>query len=137
MKITIKKGTKNAKPAQLNELWKSIGWRPRKIKKWTEVLSKTKIMFTAWHEKKLIGTGRLIEDGIMCMLYDIGVHPKYQKQGIGTKILEKLINEIKNKKYASIGLFAWKENKANISFYKKHGFEKTTGMELTKYMKPE
>ena len=94
-------------------------------------------MYTAWDGHKLVGTGRIMEDGIICMFYDIGVHPDYQRRGIGAKILQKLIDRVKDKKYASIGLFAWEENSANVPFYKKFGFVKTSGMELTKFMKPE
>ena len=92
-----------------------------------------------WDEKTLIGFGRIMEDGVMCMFYDIGVHPAYQRQKIGTKIMNTLLAQVKDKKYASIGLFAWEENKdANMLFYKKFGFEQVnTGMELVKYMKRE
>ena len=111
---------------------------PRGKKRWKEVLSKSYFIYTAWDENEIIGMGRIMEDGVMCMFYDICINPKYQRQGIGSKIMIKLIDKIKHKKYASIGLFAWKENPANKPFYKKFGFiEKTTGMELDKYMKPE
>ena len=136
MNITFKEGTK-LETSQLDALWKAIGWKPRGKKKWKEVLSKSHFFYTAWIGKRLIGTGRIMEDGMMCMFYDIGVHPNYQRQGVGAKILKELISKVKNKKYASIGLFAWEENVANIPFYKKFEFVKTSGMELIKYMKPE
>jgi len=47
---------------------------------------------------------------------------------------------VKNKGYASIGLFAWEPNMAvNIPFYaERFGFECVpTGMELTRYMRRE
>lgn len=123
---------------KLDELWSAIGWKSRGSNKWKEVLSKSSYMYTAWDNRKLIGTGRIMEDGVMCMFYDIGVHPKYQRQGIGSKILQQLIKKVKDKKYVSIGLFSWEQNPANIPFYKKQGFvQKTSGMELDKYMTPE
>ena len=86
----------------------------------------------------LIGFGRILEDGVMCMFYDIGVHPDYQRGGVGKKIMEYLIDKVKDKRYVSIGLFAWEENPANIPFYENFGFEKVgTGMELVKFMKRE
>ena len=52
--------------------------------------------------------------------------------------LKALIDKIKDKKYVSIGLFAWEQNPGNMHFYEKIGFKKVkTGMELEKYMKPE
>lgn len=123
---------------KLDELFKNIGWNPRGEKSWKEVLSKSYFMCTAWDGETIVGMGRIIEDSVMCMFYDIGVDSKYQHQGVGSKILQKLIDKVKHKEYASIGLFAWKENPVNKPFYKKFGFiEKTTGMELDKYMKPE
>ena len=72
---------------QLDSLWNAIGWRQRGQEKWKKVLSKSYFMYTAWDGNRLIGTGRITEDGIMCMFYDIGVHPDYQRKGIGARIL--------------------------------------------------
>lgn len=69
---------------QLDALWQDIGWKPRGNEKWKEVLSKSYFMYTAWEGDRLIGTGRIMEDGMMCMFYDLGVHPEYRRQGIGT-----------------------------------------------------
>ncbi|MBI2545057.1 MAG: GNAT family N-acetyltransferase [Candidatus Aenigmarchaeota archaeon] len=136
MDVTYKEGT-DVETQQLDDLWAAIGWKPRGWEKWNEVLSKSSFFYTGWDGTRLIGTGRIVEDGIMCMFYDIGVHPDYQRQGVGAKILEELINRVKDKGYASIALFAWEENPANIPFYEKFGFVRTSGMELTKYMRPE
>jgi len=136
MAIAYKEGTA-IDPHQLDNLWKAIGWKPRGKAKWREVLSKSYFMYTAWDADKVVGAGRIVEDGIMCMFYDLGVDPDYQRTGIGSRILEELIIQVKDKGYASIGLFAWEENPANIPFYEKHGFVRTSGMELIKHMKPE
>ena len=122
----------------LNSLFESIGWKPRTAKKWREVLSKSYFMCTAWDRKRLVGMGRIMEDGVMCMFYDICIHPDYQRKGIGTKVIQKMIGKVKTGNYASIGIFAWKENPSNIPFYEKRGFvRKESGMELDKYMVPE
>ncbi len=137
MKLEFKE-SKNVNTELLDALWSAIGWRIRGKEKWKEVLAKSYYFVTVWDGTKLIGSGRIMEDGIMCMLYDIGIHPEYQRKGIGSKIMERLIAQVKDKKYASIGLFAWEENPANIPFYEKFGFvRKTSGMELDRLMKPE
>ncbi|MBI2583419.1 MAG: GNAT family N-acetyltransferase [Candidatus Aenigmarchaeota archaeon] len=122
---------------QLDILWASIGWRRRGSKKWREVLSKSRHVYSLWDGKQLVGFGRIVEDGIMCMFYDIAVHPERQGTGLGKMIMDNLINQVKGKKYASIGLFAWDKNPNNIPFYGKFGFEKSAGMELKRHMKPE
>jgi ribosomal protein S18 acetylase RimI-like enzyme len=80
---------------------------------------------------------RTLEDGVMCMIYDVGVHPDYQRQGIGRHILLDLEEELSPRNYASIGLFAWENNPANAPFYESLGFVRTSGMEWTKHMRPE
>ena len=122
---------------QLDSLFQAIGWKPRGQDKWREVLDKSSHVLTVWDGERIIGMGRILEDGVMCMFYDIGVHPEYQKKGVGKKIMETLINKVKDKRYASIGLFAWDGNPVNEPFYESLGFERTSGMELVKYMTPE
>lgn len=130
--------TKNIDIEKIEFLRQSVGWKRRRSdKKWKEVLSKSSFVYSVWDNKNLVGMGRILEDGVMCMFYDIVVHKDYQRKGVGKKIMKRLIKEVRNKKYTSIGLFASKENLVFLSkFYKKSGFEKiNTGMELKKYMK--
>ena len=129
---------KNIDTVQLDDLFRAIGWKKRGNEKWSEVLSKSFFVYSVWDNEKLVGMGRIIEDGVMCMFYDIAVHPDYQGKGIGKKVMESLINQVKDKKYASIGLFAWEENPNNIPFYEKFGFRRqSSGMELEVFMERE
>ncbi len=138
MEMNFRESTaKRINPEHLDTLFESIGWKKRQ-KKWKNVLSKSSFVYSVWNGKKLVGLGRIMEDGVMCMFYDIGVHPDYQGKGVGKKIMNALIKKVKNKKFASIGLFAWEENPGNIPFYEKFGFERVgTGMELVRYMRRE
>ncbi|MCK9445293.1 GNAT family N-acetyltransferase [bacterium] len=120
--------TKNIDINQIRSIRKSIGWQPRSEKKWKEILFKSSFVYSVYDEKKLIGMGRLVEDGIMCMFYDIVVHKKYQGKGIGKLIVSKLIEQTKGKKYCSVSLFTEKDK---IKFYEKLGFKiDNFGMEL-------
>ena len=126
---------KNIDSEQLDNLWKAIDWKPRGNARWKDVLSKSSFVFSLWDGNLLIGLGRLLEDGVMCMLYDIVVLPKYQGKGFGKRIMKNLLKQVKYKKYVSIGLFVWEGSPKNISFYEKFGFKRVkTGMELEKYM---
>jgi ribosomal protein S18 acetylase RimI-like enzyme len=121
---------KNVDINQIRLIRKSIGWQPRSEKKWKEILSKSSFVYSVWDGKKLIGMGRLVEDGIMCMIYDVIVHKNYQGKGIGKLIVNKLVDQTKGKKYCSIALFT---DKDKVKFYKKLGFEiATVGMEFKK-----
>ena len=124
---------KNIDINQIRLLRKSIGWQPRSEKKWKEILSKSSFVYSVWDGKRLIGMGRLVEDGIMCMLYDVVVHKNYQGEGIGKIIVNKLVEQTKNKKYCSIALFT---DKDKVKFYKKLGFEiAIVAMEYNKRIK--
>lgn len=123
---------------QLNALFEAIGWNPRPEGKWKKALEASSYVVSAWDEERLVGIGRILEDGVMCMFYDIGISPAYQNRRIGKGIMERLIDRVKDEGFASIGIFAWEENPLNIPFYEKFGFEKqTSGMELVKYMARE
>jgi GNAT superfamily N-acetyltransferase len=129
---------KTVSPEALDALFVAIGWKKRGSEKWKEVLAKSAFVLSVWDGETLAGFGRIVEDGVMCMFYDIGVLPPYQSKGLGTSIMNKLVNEVKNKNYASIGLFTWEGNSKNTPFYEKFGFQKVgTGMELVKYMERE
>ena len=118
----------------LDLLFSSIGWKPRGAK-WKEVLEKSSFVCSVWDGARLVGFGRIVEDGAMCMFYDVLVRPDYQDRGIGSRIMNYLIGKIKDKKYTSIGLFSWEYNEKSIGFYEKFGFKKVkTGMELVKFM---
>ncbi len=120
---------------QINALRFSVGWcTKRSEEKWREILSKSSFVYSVFDKDKLIGMGRIVEDGVMCMFYDIVVHKDYQNQGIGKMIMNNLLDFTKDKKYSSISLFADPNNKDFlIPFYNKFSFKLfETGMRLKK-----
>ncbi len=126
---------KNLSGEQINALRFTVGWcTKRSEEKWREVLNKSSFVYSIFDQDKLVGMGRIVEDGIMCMFYDIVVHKDYQNKGIGKMIMNNLLLFTKNKKFSSISLFADPENKKFlIPFYNKFGFELfETGMRLKK-----
>jgi len=121
---------------QINSLRASVGWpKKRSDEKWKEILSKSSFVYTLWDGDKLIGMGRILEDGITCLLCDGVVHKDYQSQGLGRIIMEKLLEQAKSKDYDSIRLFM---DPNNINFlkpvYEKIGFEAVdTAMQYNKH----
>jgi ribosomal protein S18 acetylase RimI-like enzyme len=53
----------------------------------------------------------------------INVNPKYQKKGIGTKLLNKLEKYLEDCKCKGIHLWTSENNKKAVPFYKKNGFK--------------
>lgn len=118
---------------EINMLTASVGWGEcyyQTEAKWRHVLSVSTYIAYIKDKGKLIAFGRILEDGIMCMFYDICVSPDYQRKNIGTLLMNHLLAKVKNNKYVSIGLFTWEGNKTVPEFYSKFGFVKTSAMEL-------
>lgn len=131
----IESTTKDLNSEQINILRSSVGWcNKRSEEKWREILSKSSFVYSVYDEDKLIGMGRIVEDGIMCMFYDIVVHKDYQGKGIGKMIVKNLIAQTKDKGYSSVSLFTSPDIKDFlVPFYSKLGFELIdTGMRLKK-----
>lgn len=123
--------SKELNAEKITLLRSSVGWnRVRSEEKWQEILEKSSFVYSVWEGDKLVGMGRILEDGIMCNIYDVVVHKDYQGQGIGKMIMNSLIDYTKDKNYTLISLFVQPENKDFlIPFYKKFGFKLTdTGM---------
>jgi len=80
--------------------------------------------------KRLIGFGRAISDGAyQAAVYDVAVLPPYQRQGLGTLIMERLLVRLAD---CNVILYA---NPGREDFYLKLGFRPLlTGM--GKFLKP-
>jgi GNAT superfamily N-acetyltransferase len=62
-----------------------------------KAISNSWFLVSAYHNEKLIGFGRIISDGVyQTFIGDMIVHPDFQKQGIGSKIMDTLIEKCKS-----------------------------------------
>lgn len=75
-----------------------------------------------YDSEKLIGFGRVIADGVHhALIVDLIIHPDYQSQGLGSRLLDRLVRKCKEFNIRDIQLFAAKDK---FGFYEKFGFEK-------------
>ena len=118
------------------EMVESVGWKTYTREQIEKALQNTMYMVKATVNGKLAGIGRVVGDySIVCMLTDICVKPEFQKQGIGSKIineLKRLIESgVKKDEKMQIELTP---TAGNEKFYEKAGFkykpDKITGMYL-------
>ena len=73
-----------------------------------------------YEQGKLIGAGRALADGADCFyLCDIAVHPDFQRQGLGSAIIRKLLDHAEG--YQKILLFA---SAGKEGLYEKFGFSR-------------
>lgn len=104
------------------KLRNSIGWKILKHDKIKNGLDNSIYCVCAEDKGNIVGFGRIIGDGgTVFYIQDIMVNPSYQKQRIGTLIMEKIIDYINNNctEGAIIGLIAISGLE---KFYKKFGF---------------
>jgi len=119
--MTIKyRSTKNISKAKLQDLFLSNKWDsgnyPEKLQK---ALKDSHHVVSAWDGDKLVGVMNALSDGIMNVffLYLI-VHPRYQKKGIGQKMVELMLHKYKD--YSRKMVIAYDEA---LEFFQKCGFE--------------
>jgi len=83
-------------------------------------ISSSWYVLSAYANDDLVGFGRIISDGVLyALICDLIVKPSYQKQGIGSTLLSKLIARCRLQQIRVIWLFAAKGKR---SFYQNFGF---------------
>lgn len=108
------------------ELQESVGFGKPNLRQIEIALKNSIYTVSVEVDGKTVGMGRIIGDGARIFyLQDIFIEPKYQRQGIGTEIVKKLLSYIENLQMEDcnimVGLMAAKEKE---SFYERFGFKK-------------
>ncbi len=126
MKINFKENNKNVQ--EFNFLYNAVGWGAYEENISKKALDNTFYSISIYDEDKIIGYGRLIGDNI-CFMYvhDVIVIPEYQRKKIGSLIMNKLLEKIKEIKNENPNLRVYLgASKNKEKFYEKFGFVKRT-----------
>jgi N-acetylglutamate synthase-like GNAT family acetyltransferase len=84
-----------------------------------QAISNSWYVISAYEQSKLVGTGRLISDGVtVALISGLIVDPAYRRRSIGKNMINKMISKCKQHKLA-IQLFTTDEN---MEYYKNLGF---------------
>ena len=106
------------------KLRESVEWLLFSKEQTQKALDNSLYTVIAVDDNQTIGMGRLIGDGMYYMIADIVVQPNYQKQGIGNKIVNMIIEYVDKATpiggRSSIQLIA---EKGKETFYEKMGFK--------------
>ena len=111
---------------EYNELRMSVEWRPITQGQAERGLEHTTFLAAVRDHGRIVAMGRMLFDfGYTAYLGDVIVHPEYQGQGIGKKIVEYLID--RTMEAASEGeriMFILGAAKDKEGFYEKFGFQR-------------
>ena len=106
------------------KLRESVGWINFSRTQTEKSLQNSLYTVAAEEDNKVVGMGRLIGDGMYYMIVDIVVQPAYQQMGIGSKILNMIIEYVDSATpgggRSSIQLIA---EKGKETFYESRGFK--------------
>ena len=120
---------KNYDETEILNLYKSVGWinytnNPNMLK---SAYSNSLKILGAYENEKLLGIIRVVGDGhSVVFIQDILVYPEYQRQGIGTALLQQILMEYKHVYQKHL---LTENTEKTIQFYKSLGFTMDTGME--------
>lgn len=126
----------DAKPAaaDYHGLFATTGWNSyyrATVDDLARVLDHSWRTISAYEGDQLVGFGRLLCDGVMhAMIFDLIVHPRHQRKGIGAEVLRRLVAACDAAGIRDIQLFS---AEGKVPFYLKRGFslrpETSPGME--------
>ena len=106
------------------KLRESVGWINFSRTQTEKSLQNSLYTVAAEEANQVVGMGRLIGDGMYYMIVDIVVQPAYQQMGIGSKILNMIIEYVDSATpgggRSSIQLIA---EKGKETFYESRGFK--------------
>lgn len=126
MKITIRKYVE-PDCSQIIDLWNDI-FRPTKYHNDPDRTIKMKnnhddLFYVAEFDNKIIGTVIIGFDGHRGWIYALAVKKEFQRKGIGTKLVDKAINVLRDLGCLKVNIQIMSNNSNVVNFYKKCDFE--------------
>jgi ribosomal protein S18 acetylase RimI-like enzyme len=116
---------------EMKEIYTSVGWTKHTKEIIRQVFEASNVVALVTVNGRIIGFGRAMTDGVFnAAIYDVIVHPEFQKQGIARQIMEYLLEKLSN--ISCVHLIS---TSGNEDFYKKLGLKRIkTGM--ARYVNP-
>lgn len=103
----------------LSDLRESVGWN-RMENEYNNPLMTSYYHIAVYDKDKLVGYIDCLSNGVTdAYIQDLMIHPNYQRQGIGTDLMNKMIGYLKEKYIYMISVVFEESLKA---FYEKFGF---------------
>ena len=124
VKFTIQYGCSGIDWFKVAEILRVVGMENYESAVYKTAFENSHTTVFAFDQNRLVGFGRALSDGVyQAAIYDVAVHPEYQRKGLGKMIVENIINRLPG---CSIILFS---SPGKEDFYRKFNFRKLmTGM---------
>lgn len=104
-------------------LFETTGWNAMyrcTVAELEDSLRRSWHVVSAYYDTTLIGVGRLVSDGVLyAVVFDMIVTPGWQRRGVGSEILERLLDRCEAAGIRDVLLFA---ARGTEGFYRRHGF---------------
>jgi GNAT superfamily N-acetyltransferase len=104
-------------------LFESTGWNQKfrlTAEELWDAVRQSWHLVVAYDHDRLVGTGRVISDGVFhAFIVDIIVLPEYQAKGLGTSIMERLLDRCRDGRIRHVQLFCARDKE---QFYSRLGF---------------
>jgi ribosomal protein S18 acetylase RimI-like enzyme len=132
--INIKTGQHNLPFDQVIGLYNSVGWiaytteeqRPNL----QEAIQNSTYVVTAWCGEKMVGLVRCISDDVSIFyLQDILIHPDYQRQGVGKKLMLKCLERFE---HVRMKVLLTDDEERQRIFYESLGYKNTKDLKKIK-----
>jgi N-acetylglutamate synthase len=88
------------------------------------------LCFVAFMDTVLVGAVLCGYDGRRGYLHHLAVHRDHRRCGIGRKLVERCLKELKEMGVQKCHLFVFKKNKEGIAFWKKMGWKTRTELSI-------
>ncbi|TDK55337.1 GNAT family N-acetyltransferase [Bacillus salipaludis] len=131
MDIEIQSDFTNSNLDEMKEIYASVGWTKHTNEIIRKIFDESNVIALVKVNGRIIGIGRGMTDGVFnAAIYDVVVHRHFQRQGIAKKIMEFLLDKLRN--VSCVHLIS---TTGNEGFYQKLGLKKLkTGM--GRYLNP-
>lgn len=102
-----------------------VQWKPLAKTQAETALNNSLFIITAYMDNACVGMGRLVGDGaVICYVQDLIVLPQAQGRGIGSKVLEALVEKVEELRMEHTELMLCLMcAKGRELFYEAHGFQ--------------
>ncbi len=110
-------------PAILLGLFEFAPWsRRRSLGAVRTMLENTDFYFSAWDGERLVGFARVLTDRVFrATVWDVIVHPEYQKRGVGEELMNRLLSHPVISRVEKV----WLNTRDKHGFYEKFGFSRS------------